>query len=76
MGVALSQRDKVMFPVIYALHYKPTSQCEFFKVVEREGYYMGWCEALERYIVRSSVYKCERYWQTCPFRRSALQVQS
>jgi hypothetical protein len=72
----MSQKDKIMFPIIYTLHYKPSSECEFFKVLEREGYYIGWCGVLERPVVKSSIYKCERYWQTCPFRRSAQALPS
>jgi len=70
----VSQKDKIIYPVIYALYYKPSSGCEFFRVREGEGYYIAWCDATERPIIRSSVYKCERFWQSCPFRKSALQT--
>ncbi|MCX8196156.1 MAG: hypothetical protein N3F67_03665 [Acidilobaceae archaeon] len=69
----MSSPHKIMFPAIYALPSRPNSPCEFMKVYEREGYYIAWCSAWERPITKGSVYKCERYWSTCPLRRSALK---
>lgn len=72
----MAQREKIIFPVIYMLHYRPSSGCEFFRVLEREGYFIGWCRVLERALVKDSVVKCERFWLACPFRKTGLQLRS
>ena len=60
------------FPAIYVIHRRPASECSFFRVEEGEGGYMAYCKVLERYLTRSEIPKCERYWKECPYRRLAL----
>jgi len=74
--MAVQRQKKPPYAKIHAIHYKPKSQCEFFEVVEAEGYYMARCRALDRFIVRDLVYKCEKYWDQCPYRRNALRLES
>ena len=68
------KRAKIAFPKIFMLHYKPSSQCQFFEYEELEGYYVAKCRVLGRYLVKGSVFKCERYWEECPFRKIALRM--
>ena len=72
----MSHRDKVKvaFPRIFTLHYKPSSGCQFFEATEVEGFYVAKCRVLDRYLVRGTVYKCERYWEECPYRKIALKM--
>ena len=35
---------------------------------------MAKCKVLGRFIVKDMVYKCEKYWEDCPFRRIALRM--
>jgi hypothetical protein len=59
-----------MYPKIFALPRKPSSGCEFFKVEKTgDGSYVARCLILDRYLTIFQVEKCERYWQTCPYRR-------
>ncbi|MCE4602678.1 MAG: hypothetical protein F7C08_02250 [Desulfurococcales archaeon] len=69
------QRPRIPFPRIFMLHYKPSSQCQYFEAEEHEGYYVARCKVLGRYLVRGSVYKCERYWEDCPFRKIAVRME-
>ncbi len=54
---------------IHALYQRPKSGCEYFVVEEGEGYYLAYCKVLERYLTSDQALKCERLWQSCPFRR-------
>lgn len=72
----MQPKEKIVFPIIYALYIKPSSQCEFFKIIEKEGYYIAWCNVVEKPIVKDSVIKCEKFWKTCPFRKTAIQLSS
>ncbi|MCS7106978.1 MAG: hypothetical protein NZ902_02605 [Acidilobaceae archaeon] len=67
----MGSREKITFPVIYALSSRPSSPCEFMKILERDGYFIAWCSAWERPITKGSVYRCERFWSSCPLRRAA-----
>jgi hypothetical protein len=59
-----------MYPSIFVLERKPSSDCEFFKVEKtQEGLYVAYCEVLGRYLTKFQVEKCERAWKTCPYRR-------
>ena len=69
----MSSRDKLVYPKIYVVHYRPESGCEYFKVREAEGGYIARCEILDRYLAKHEILKCERYWQMCPFRRFAVK---
>ena len=70
----MSREQKIPFPRIFILHYKPSSACKFFEVKEQEGYYIARCRVLGRYLVKGSVYKCEKFWEECPFRKIALRM--
>ncbi|MEB3816421.1 MAG: hypothetical protein LRS46_00550 [Desulfurococcales archaeon] len=63
-------KQYAMFPEIFLLGRKPSSQCEYFKVEKTsEGRYAAYCEVLGRYLTVYQVEKCEKYWRTCPYRR-------
>lgn len=70
------RQKKPSYAKIHAIHYKPRSQCEFFEVIEGEGYYMAKCKILDRFIVRDMIFKCEKYWDQCPYRRGVLRLES
>lgn len=74
-GVGMSS-EKVIYPKIYMVHSKPSSECEFFEVKEAEGYYHARCRVLERPLPAPVIEKCERFWESCPFRRLALRFES
>ncbi|MCE4627917.1 MAG: hypothetical protein F7C34_02045 [Desulfurococcales archaeon] len=63
-----------MYKTIFAVYHKPQSECQFFEVQEKEGYYLARCRVLERYLTTDQVIKCENYWRTCPFRRIGEQM--
>lgn len=63
-------KEKLMFPEIYELPQRPSSDCEHFKVLERGSNYVAWCSAVERYIVKYAVNRCQHFWATCPFRKA------
>ena len=71
---ARGKKERITYPRIFALHYKPDSGCKYFEVKEMEGYYVAKCKVLGRFIVKDMVYKCEKYWEDCPFRRIALRM--
>ena len=73
--MAVRGSDKLVYPKIYVMQYRPSSGCEHFKVVEKEGGYVARCLVLDRYLVKYEVTKCEKYWQLCPFRRFALRLE-
>ncbi len=63
------QAKRPLYVKIHALYQKPRSGCEYFEVEEEEGYYLARCRILDRYLTRDQALKCEKYWQTCPYRR-------
>lgn len=69
----MPRRDRIVFPKIYALHYRPSSKCEYFEVIESEGVYVGRCRVLERPLIKYSVINCEKYYLKCPYRASVLE---
>ena len=63
-------KQHMMYPNIFVLNRKPSSECEYFRVEKTsEGMYVAYCEVLGRYLTRFHVEKCERSWKTCPYRR-------
>ncbi|MEB2793624.1 MAG: hypothetical protein G5Z42_05710 [Caldisphaeraceae archaeon] len=66
-------QEKIVFPEIYSLSYKPKSGCEFFEAIERNGSYFAKCKILDSFITRSKVSKCENLWMDCPYRRLGLK---
>jgi len=58
-----------LYAKIHMLYQRPKSDCEYFEVEEREGFYLARCRVLDRYLTRDQALKCERYWKTCPYRR-------
>ena len=73
--VSGASQERIVFPKIFALYTMPKSGCEFFEVVEKEGFFVAKCKVLDRFLVNTSVYKCEKLWEDCPFRRLALKLQ-
>ncbi|MGC9209741.1 MAG: hypothetical protein ACP5FT_00490 [Acidilobus sp.] len=65
---------KIYYPDIYQLAYRPSSKCEFFEVYDLGGTYVAYCKVLESYIVKSKVSRCEKLYETCPFRRVGLKT--
>ncbi len=72
----MPEEAKIAFPRIYEIHYKPSSGCEFFQEVEAEGFYLAKCRVIERFLIRDFVFKCEKFWKECPFRKMALRMES
>ena len=66
---------KLLYPKIFLLSYKPKSGCKYFEARESEGMYYAYCKVLERPLQRTVVEKCERFWETCPFRRMAARME-
>lgn len=72
----MAGRGKLPYKKIFLLSRKPSSQCEFFKVEEDEEGYLAYCKVLGRYLTAYAVAKCEKHWQTCPYRKMGLQIES
>ncbi|MEB3846518.1 MAG: hypothetical protein GSR74_00915 [Desulfurococcales archaeon] len=66
---AKKAKGQVIYKPIHTLYARPSSECEFFRVVEEGGSYMAMCMVLGRYLTRDEVVKCENYWKTCPYRK-------
>ncbi len=58
-----------LYVQIHALYQRPRSGCEYFEVIEEEGYYLARCKVLDRFLTKDQALKCERYWKSCPYRR-------
>ncbi len=69
-------QGRLPYKKIFLLYRKPSSQCEFFTVKEDQDGYLAYCRVLDGYLTMYSVSKCERYWQSCPYRRIGLQIES
>lgn len=67
---------KLPYKKIFLLYRKPASKCEFFEVKEDQEGYLAYCRVLNRYLTMYAVAKCEKYWQTCPYRKIGLQIES
>ena len=74
MAAQARRRREPVYTPIFAVYHKPQSGCEFFEVMEKEGYYLVYCKVLERFIPKEHVLRCENYWKMCPFRRIGLQM--
>ncbi|AFZ71047.1 hypothetical protein Calag_1338 [Caldisphaera lagunensis DSM 15908] len=66
--------EKIVFPEIHAVTYKPKSECEFFSVIEKEGSYYAKCKFLDSMITKSKISKCEKDYKTCPYRKLGLKT--
>jgi len=65
-------REKPL-PILHYIKKPVKSQCPFFKTIEREGYYLAYCEVLGRLLTRYEVDLCSSYSDTCPLRRMAVK---
>ncbi|MEB2836616.1 MAG: hypothetical protein GSR80_001787 [Desulfurococcales archaeon] len=74
--MASQQRKQyMMYPRIFLLNRKPSSECEYFEVEKTsEGLYVAYCRVLGRYLTLYQVEKCEKAWKTCPYRRFGVTV--
>lgn len=67
---------RLPYKKIFLMHRKPSSQCEFFEVKGDQEGFLAYCRVLGRYLTAHSVSRCEKYWQSCPYRRLGLQMES
>ncbi|MCE4604561.1 MAG: hypothetical protein F7B20_06320 [Aeropyrum sp.] len=67
--------ERIVYPKIYIMHRRPRSDCEYFEVRERGGEFIALCKVLGRPLTVTSVEKCEKYWQDCPYRRIAIRME-
>ncbi len=61
--------QRLPFKKIFLLPSKPSSGCPFLEVEETREGYLARCRVLDRYLTKYAVARCERYWESCPFRR-------
>ncbi|MDP8003056.1 MAG: hypothetical protein ACP5I6_05735 [Caldisphaera sp.] len=67
--------EKIIFPEIYALSYRPKSDCEFFDIIEKQDSYFAKCKFLDSLITKSKASKCEKDYKNCPYRKLGLKIQ-
>ena len=62
---------KEMPPLYLSIHAVPPdthSDCPYFYLVKAgESVYVARCRATDKYLTRSAVEKCVKYWRTCPY---------
>jgi len=70
-----SLKDLKPYPPIHLYSKRVESKCPFIKVYEYMGGWVAECTVLRRLLTKSEIDKCNKYWQTCPFYRSAIRAE-
>ncbi|MEM0199225.1 MAG: hypothetical protein QW159_01335 [Desulfurococcaceae archaeon] len=67
-----SKPREVYLPVHVLDSCNVVSECNYYEVVriekEHEVVCIAKCNAINRYLIRSSAKKCVDYWRTCPLK--------
>ncbi len=55
--------------LVHALPTPVKSECPYFSYVEKGALHAAYCHALDRFLGRHEVWRCVKYWRTCPIAR-------